>query len=320
MAHVVAPDLPRGIRQSVREHRRGGVEQQPRALDGVRRHRDHPRLLALLLAVLVDVDDARHPTGVVMLDPQGHRAGPQLVVAGVHRPRHVGIGRRPLRPPLAALEAEAGLLARHPVVVVDRVDRHVSGVDALVADLLRTGLEDLVVVVPRQAGQVAGAGDAHLGLGLVVPRRHLGPVDRPVEQVRALHGTVVGQRLPLVILEAQAGAGEMRRRAADRLDDPRRQVGEVARHPPRPGGGAHVEPGELGEAFPLVVDEVLGLVVAAGFEGDDGDALLRQSVAEHAAAGTGADDDDDRVVVEVKGCSHDPRSYSQAMSLKPRSM
>src|SRR5690606_40768448 len=121
--------------------------------------------------------------------------------------RDVGIGRRPLRPPLAALEAEAGLLAGHAPVVVGRVDRHAAGVDLLVAEREGALLKDLEVVVAGQAGAVAGAGDAEFRLGLLVPGRHLGAVDGPVEQVRALDRTVGRERLPLVVLETDRGAG-----------------------------------------------------------------------------------------------------------------
>ena len=65
-------------------------------------------------------------------------------------------------------------------------------------------------------------------------------------------------------------------------------------HAPDAGRGAHVGPGELGEALPFVVDEVLNLVAFAGLQDDDLDALLRELVCERAAAGPGTDDDDDR--------------------------
>ena len=88
--------------------------------------------------------------------------------------------------------------------------------------------------------------------------------------------------------------------APDRFHDPGRQVGEVARHAPRARRGPHVGPGELGEAFPLVVDEVLDLVAGARLQDHRLDALLGEFVAERAAAGAGADDDDEAVVVEVE--------------------
>ena len=172
----------------------------------------------------------------------------------------------------------------------------------LVAELLRAGLQHLEIVVAGQAGNAVGAGHAHLVLGLGVPRLHLGERDRPVQQVGAGDVAVGALGLELVLVEAQRGAGPVRRRAADRLDDPGRQVGEVLGDAPAARRGAHVGPGELGEALPFVVDEVLDLDARAGFEDDDLDALLRELVAERAAAGAGADDHDHAVVIQIEFC------------------
>ena len=60
-----------------------------------------------------------------------------------------------------------------------------AGMDFLVAELARAGLHHLVIVVAGQARNAVGARDAHLVLGLGVPRLHLGERDRPVEQVGA---------------------------------------------------------------------------------------------------------------------------------------
>jgi hypothetical protein len=112
----------------------------------------------------------------------------------------------------------------------------------------------------------------------------------------------------------------MNGRAADRFDDPGRQIGEITRHLPASGGGAHVGPGELGEAVPFVVDEVLELVPVAGLEDHGFDALLGKLVAERSTACAGADDDDEPVVVEVEFCHRVLPQLSQLMSSKPRLM
>src|SRR3546814_12870050 len=91
----------------------------------------------------------------------------------------------------------------------------------------------------------------------------------------------------------------MHGRAADRLDDPCRQPGEIPGDAPAPRRRALVEPGDLAEARPLVIDEVLDLVAPARLENHHRDALLRQLVAERAATSAGADDDDDAVVAEI---------------------
>ncbi len=112
------------------------------------------------------------------------------------------------------------------------------------------------------------------------------------------------QRLELVFLEAQGRTGPVRRRTAHCLDDPSRKVGKVLRDTPAAAGRAVVEPGELGEAVPFVVDEILVFDTRTGLEHDDVDAFLRQLVAERAAAGTRADDDDHTVVVEIIRSCH----------------
>jgi len=79
--------------------------------------------------------------------------------------------------------------------------------------------------------------------------------------------------------------------AADGLDDPGRQIGEVPRDAPVTGGRSHVFPGKLGEAFPFVVDEIIHLVTGARLEDDGLDSFAREFGAERTAARAGADDD-----------------------------
>ncbi len=96
----------------------------------------------------------------------------------------------------------------------------------------------------------------------------------------------------------------MRGRPADRFDDPGRQVRKVPGDAPVARGRALVLPGKLGKGIPLVVDEILVFVACARLQDDDVDALLREFVAERAAAGAGADDDDNAVVLQIKWCCH----------------
>ena len=58
----------------------------------------------------------------------------------------------------------------------------------------------------------------------------------------------------------------------------------------------NVLPGELAEALPFVVDEVLNLVARAGLKDDHLDAPLGELVRERAADRPRANDDDDRIV------------------------
>src|SRR5258708_27731033 len=94
----------------------------------------------------------------------------------------------------------------------------------------------------------------------------------------------------------------MRGRAAARLEDRGGKPREVFGTAPRSRCGAGVGPGELGKTVPLVVDELLVLDAGARLEDDDLDALLRQLVAQRAAAGAGADDHHNAAVVQIEFC------------------
>jgi len=59
-------------------------------------------------------------------------------------------------------------MAGDATVARDGIDRHPPGVTLLVTELVGPCLEDLEVVVARQARQVAGAGHPHLRLRLGV--------------------------------------------------------------------------------------------------------------------------------------------------------
>ena len=226
-----------------------------------------------------------------------------LHIAGRLALGYLGVERRPFRSPLAALEAEARLVAGNAAVSGRGVDRHPSGMDLLVAKLLRARLEDLEIVAARQAGPVARTGDAHLVLGLGVIGLEIGEGDRPVEKIGAGNMAVGRRLLELVLLEAKGCARPVGRRSADGLDDPGWQVGEVLVNPPAAGGRPHICPRELSEARPFIVDEIREVQALARFEHDDFDAFLRQFVAKRAAARARSYDDDDAVVVLIEfGC------------------
>ncbi len=300
------------------------VQQKPRAFDRVAGHADGARRLALVVAVLVGIDDAGHLAAVVMLDRQHMGALAHLEPAGCLALRDLGIGGRPLGAELAALEAKADLLAGWPAVALLAVDRHPAGVDLGVAELPGAGLQHLIVVVAGQAGDAVGPGRPHLVLGLVVPGRHLGAVDRPVEQVRPGNVAIGRAGLPLVVLEPERRPGPVYGRATDRLDDPGGQAGEILRHPPGARGRPRVGPGELAEARPFVVDVVAGQVAPARLERDHVDTLLRELVRQRSAAGAGADHHHHAAVIQVIRRSHVSvlplSAHSHAMSSKPRAI
>ncbi len=239
-----------------------------------------------------------------MLDLQHLAVRPHLELAGLLALGDLGVERRPLCARPAALEAEADLHTGGAAVALLGIDRHPAGVAFLVAELVGAGLHHLEIVVARQAGNAVGARHAHLVLGLGVIRLHFLQRNGPVEQVRADHVAVGGARLELMLLDAQRGAGPVDGRAADRLDDPGRQPGEVARDPPASRGRARVEPGDLAEHLPFVIGEIRDLMPSAGFEDHRVDAFQRQLRAERSAAGAGPDHDNDLIVVQIVFRSH----------------
>src|ERR1700733_4462397 len=105
-----------------------------------------------------------------------------LHIAGRLALRDLRVECGPLCPPLAALEAEAGLMAGDTAVAGRGVDRHPAGVDLFVTKLLGARLEDLEIVAAWQARPVARTGHAHLVLGLGIIGLELGESDRPVEE------------------------------------------------------------------------------------------------------------------------------------------
>ena len=304
MPHVVLAELTRGVAQPVGVQVRRAVEQQPRGLDRVARHADQPRALSLLGTGRVRVDHAGDRAAVVVLAAQHHRLGAHLEVPGLLALGQVRHQRRPLGARAVALEAEALLDGGGTAVVGHRVLAVVRRGRPRVADALGPLEQHLGVVVRLVVGHAVGTGDADVLLGAVVVRLHLGQRDRPVEQGRAGDLPVHGPGPELVLLEPRAAARPVHRRAADALAVPRRQVREVVGEPVGALGLAQVEPRELQERGPLVVDVLLGLEALAGLEHDDVDALLRELVGEGSATGPGADDDDDRVVGVVERCRH----------------
>ena len=292
VALVVAPDLAGRIREAVGELVRLRQEQQPRCLDGVAGDAHGARFLPLLFLVLVEVHDARHFALVVVLDPRRVTLGAQLEPAGFLRRRNLGVQGRPLGAGLAALEAEAELLAGAAPVAWLAVDRHAPGVAVLVAYLRRAVVEHLEVVVAGQPRDPIGARHAQLVLGARVVRLELLQRERPVEHVHPFHGAIHAADAELVLLKAQRRAGPVGGRASYGLADPRRKTGEVSRHLPGTRGRALVQPSELPERTPFVVDEAFGRFALAGLQQHHLDALLAQLVGERAAARPGADDDD----------------------------
>src|SRR6185437_16197792 len=96
--------------------------------------------------------DAGHLAARIVLDLDHHAVGAHFEIAGRFALGDYGVERRPFRAGLAALEAEADLLAGSASVARLAVDRHSPGMDFLVAELLGTGLQHLEIVVAGQTG------------------------------------------------------------------------------------------------------------------------------------------------------------------------
>jgi hypothetical protein len=132
-----------------------------------------------------------------------------------------------------------------------RVDRHVAGVDLLVAQPPGARRHHLEIVVARQARNIGGAGDAELVLGARIERLEVRERERPVEQVGACNIAVDGARAELVLLEAKGRARPVHGRSAHGLAYPQgqRRV-EIA------GADALVQPAQAAEHGGIVVDDV----------------------------------------------------------------
>src|SRR5439155_21551038 len=141
------------------------------------------------------------------------------------------------------------------------------------------------------------AGPPRFGLVVVVLKVLMR--DRPVEQRRPVEVAVRGAGLELGVREARRGPGPVRRRAADGLDRPCREVREVPGNAEGARRRARVEPRHLVEGLPLVVDVIATGEVRAGLEHDGADALLAELVGDRATAGARADDHDAVALVLV---------------------
>jgi hypothetical protein len=219
-----------------------------------------------------------------------------------------------------SLEVEAVLDRGRPVVLRHGVDRHAAGRDVLVAGAPGAVRHHLEVVVGGQRRVAVRAREPELALGAFVVRLEVVEADRPVEQAGPVDRAVLGADPELPVLEARGAAGPVDGRAADRLARPGRQTREVLGDLPRAGRRALVEPRELVERRPLVVDELLGRVVLPRLQQHHSGPVPAQLAGERAPAGAGADDRDD-VAVVVREVGHEPPSSgsgSQSRSSNPR--
>ena len=141
---------------------------------------------------------------------------------------------------------------------------------------------------------------------------------RPVEQAGAGDLAVGAARAPFVGLKPECGSSPVNGRATDSLTDPCRHLRiQITGADPR------IKPGQLCGHCGWVVVNVAERQARARLEAHDLDALLREFVAERAAAGAGPHDHHYGGVIEGKafGCAHLPTGLSvgsQEISSKPR--
>ena len=300
VAHVVAPHLARGVGQTVFELAGLRQQKQARRLYGVAGHAHDARFLALLLAVFVAVHHARDAAGSVVLYAGDMGLGAQLKAASGLGRWQFGVKRGPLGAALAPLKAKAQLQAAPAAVAWLAVDGHVAGVHVFVAQLGGAVVHDLEVVVARQTRDAVGARDAHLGLGPVVIRLKVFVGQRPIEQIGALDLSVDGFGFEFMRLKTQRGTGPVGGGATHGFADPGRQACKVLGQAPTARGGALVQPGQLAEGLPLVVDETGVGLLATGLQHHHLNPFLAQLVGQSATARARADDDDQGVVAVIE--------------------
>ena len=83
MPRVMFADIARQIRQPAREHRRLGIQKQPRRLDHIAGNAYGARFLLMNSAAFVPIGDTGHFAISIMVDLDGHRIRPKLEVIGL---------------------------------------------------------------------------------------------------------------------------------------------------------------------------------------------------------------------------------------------
>ena len=335
VAHVVLAEHARAVGEPIWPRARLGVEQQPRGLDRICSDADQPRLLKMVVSERVGVEDAADAAARVVLDAEHHAAGTNLAAPRGFGARQLGDEGGPLAAGAAALNAEADLVASIAAVAGQRVDRQVVGAEVSVAHALRAEGHDPDGIGGPVKRDPVPPGDAHLDLGLAVEGLHLLIVEWPVLQGGTVHVAVRRAHLELVVLGTRTHGGPVEGGAAQGLAGPGGRSGVVTGDGRAAGAVALVLPGEKVIHRPLVVDEVARLEARAGLQQNHVDAAPGQLVGHGAAAGAGADDHDDAVVVQVVSDGRDivvvavRRNHSstltssseiQSISSKPRSM
>src|SRR5215472_14838784 len=295
--HIVATDLVHRVGEAIRVFPRLRLQQKHGGCNRIAGNGDDASFLLVHGPRSIGIDHAGYATAVVVTDLEHSAFRAHLTSPSRLRLWDLGVKRRPLGADRAGLHAKADLTARRPIVVRNRVDRHVTGMHPLVAHSLGAGRQHLEIVVAGQMWSAAATGNAHLRLGLLVIGHDILVRQRPIDEAGTWYVTIRGPRLELVWLEAGTISGPMNSRASYGLAGPqwcRPVLGDVARL-------AHwVEPADQIEHVEVIVLEIGDRVALAGLEDNDIDPFGCKLVCERAAARAGTNDDDNVAVVELE--------------------
>ena len=165
--------------------------------------------------------------------------------------------------------------------------------------------EELGAVGGGQKGPAAAARNPHVLFGPLVVREEILEGQRPVDQGRAVDGAVGGARAELVGEEAERLGLPVHGAAADGLADVGGLLGPSLGDARIAGDDAPVLPREHRIGRRLVVLEIGEAEARARLQDHDVDALLAELVRQRPAAGAGADDDENAVVVVLEGNGSD---------------
>ena len=85
MTHVILSEMSGSIAHAIREDIGGGVEQEACCLNNIAGYANRSGFLFMHFSVIVCIDNARHYSGFVMIDLDGHRIGSKLKMVRLFR-------------------------------------------------------------------------------------------------------------------------------------------------------------------------------------------------------------------------------------------
>ena len=147
MTHVVLTDLAGTVRQSVREHTGGRIQQQAWALYRVTSYGDNTCLLHLLVAILIGINYASYLAFRVMLNLQDLSVRPHLKITSRLTLRDIAVSRGPLRAEFTSLKTKTSLLAIRATISGLTIDGHPARVNVFIAKVFCASLKHFIVII-----------------------------------------------------------------------------------------------------------------------------------------------------------------------------